>query len=74
MFLPRDMKEEAEGVLCLLPTQVALERLAAVVSHVYGVHGAVLERNPTKFTSRQLGDFLRSVQRCETRHISRLLL
>ena len=74
MLLPRDMKEEAEGVLGLLPTQVALERLAAVVSHVYGVHGAVLERNPTKFTRVLLAQLLRPVEGEQTRHVGDLLL
>ena len=75
MLLASDVKEEAESVLALVSAQITFERLwQPMVAHVDGVHGAVFERNPTKFTSRQIGDLLRSVQRDKAWHIRGLLL
>ena len=49
MLLASDVKEEAEGVLTLVPAEVTFERLwQPMVAHVDGVHGAVHERNPAK--------------------------
>ena len=74
MLLASNVKEEAESILTLVPAQITFERLSSVVAHVYGVHGAALERNSTKFTSRQLGHFVRSVQWDQAGYICRLLL
>ena len=74
MLLASDVKEEAEGVLTLVSTQITFERSGSVVAHMYGVHGGVFERNPAKFTSVQLGDLLRPVKRDQSRHICCLLL
>ena len=74
MLLASDVKEEAEGVLTLVSTQITFERSGSVVAHVYGVHCGAFERNPAKFTSVQLGYLVHSVERDQTRHIRGLLL
>ena len=45
-----------------------------MVAHVYGVHGAVFERNSTKFTSGQLRHLVRPVEGDQPWHICRLFL
>ena len=75
MLLASNVKEEAEGVLTLVPAEVTFERLwQPMVAHVDGVHSAVLERNPAKFTSIQLGHLLCPVERDQAGQVRRLLL
>ena len=54
MLLASDVKEEAESVLTLVSAKIAFDWVGAVIAHVDGVHGAVLERYSAIFAGGQL--------------------
>ena len=74
MLLPSNVQEEGESILTFISTMIAFERIFAMISHVDGIHGAVLERYSTKFTSCQISQWFCSIDWKQTWHIRDLLL